>query len=73
MILTGILAGIAYQVHKDIYKEEFNILKPEDQMTFPAKSLITSSLISKPPVPARQPTDPKYLALAIKLHFGFSS
>ena len=42
MLLTGILVGIAYQVHKDIYKAEFNILKPDDQMTFPAKSLITS-------------------------------
>ncbi len=53
MLLTGILVGIAYQVHKDIYKAEFNILKPDDQMTFPAKSLITSSLNPKTAVPAR--------------------
>ncbi len=59
MLLTSILVGIAYQVHKDIYKTEFNILKPDDQMTFPAKSLITSSLISKPPVPARTAGHPE--------------
>lgn len=53
MLLTGILVGIAYQVHKDIYKAEFNILKPDDQMTFPAKSLIISSLNPKAAVPAR--------------------
>ena len=59
MLLTGILAGIAYQVHKDIYKAEFNILKPDDQMTFPAKSLITSSLNPKSAVPARTPRHPE--------------
>lgn len=59
MLLTGILVGIAYQVHKDIYKAEFNILKPDDQMTFPAKSLIISSLNPKAAVPARTAGHPK--------------
>lgn len=59
MILTGILAGIAYQVHKDIYKAEFNILKPDDQMTFATKSLITSNLNPKTAVPARTARHPE--------------
>lgn len=59
MLLTGILVGIAYQVHKDIYKAEFNILKPDDQMTFPAKSLIISSLNPKAAVPARTAGHPE--------------
>ena len=59
MLLTGILVGIAYQVHKDIYKAEFNILKPDDQMTFPAKSLITSNLNPKTAVPARTARHPE--------------
>ena len=59
MLLISILAGIAYQVHKDIYKAEFNILKPDDQMTFPAKSLIISSLNPKAAVPARTARHPE--------------
>ena len=59
MLLTGILAGIAYQVHKDIYKAEFNILKPDDQMTFATKSLITSNLNPKTAVPARTARHPE--------------
>lgn len=59
ILLTGILVGIAYQVHKDIYKAEFNILKPDDQMTFPAKSLIISSLNPETAVPARTAGHPE--------------
>jgi len=59
MLLTGILVGIAYQVHKDIYKAEFNILKPDDQMTFATKSLITSNLNPKTAVPARTARHPE--------------
>ncbi|MFV5589181.1 hypothetical protein [Acinetobacter variabilis] len=59
MLLTGIQVGIAYQVPKDIYKAEFNILKPDDQMTFPAKSLIISSLNPKAAVPARTAGHPE--------------
>ncbi|ENX08834.1 hypothetical protein [Acinetobacter variabilis] len=59
MLLISILAGIAYQVHKDIYKAEFNILKPDDQMTFATKSLITSNLNPKTAVPARTARHPE--------------
>ena len=59
LLLTGILVGIAYQVHKDIYKAEFNILKPDDQMTFATKSLITSNLNPKTAVPARTARHPE--------------
>ena len=47
MLLIGILAGIAYQVHRDIYAAEFKLLKPVDHMTVPGKSLMTSSLNAK--------------------------
>ncbi|WP_333616945.1 hypothetical protein [Acinetobacter variabilis] len=59
MLLISILAGIAYQVHKDIYKAEFNILKPDDQMTFATKSLIISNLNPKTAVPARTARHPE--------------
>jgi len=59
MLLISILAGIAYQVHKDIYKAECNILKPDDQMTFATKSLITSNLNPKTAVPARTARHPE--------------
>ena len=59
MLLISILAGIAYQVHKDIYKAEFNILKPDDQMAFATKSLITSNLNPKTAVPARTARHPE--------------
>ncbi|MFB6328899.1 hypothetical protein ACVCFZ_12570 [Acinetobacter variabilis] len=59
MLSTSILVGIAYQVHKDIYKTEFNILKPDDQMTFATKSLITSSLNPKTAVSARTARHPE--------------